>query len=463
MASEGLERGGRKVKISRLIPVLTVLGLVLTACSGVPGASSEAPEDAGPVSKDVANAGDVTLEVWDFHNTGGENKWAERLNREFTDKYPNVTIDRHSQSFTDLMATLNLKVSSEDPPDVVAANQGWQSMGTLSEAGLLLPLDKYAEAYGWQDLYPESLLKQHMFTRDGNEMGKGTLFGMPNAFTSIVGAFYNRTKLQDLGLKLPETFEEFERALQIAKDEGEIPIQLGALEQWPITTPFFATLNTMASQDYINNLVYGQGDVSFDSSETIRAASTLQEWAQNGYFAPGYNGVSVTDADQRFAEGEGLFIISGTGSSATYADGLGSDLGFSLLPAQGGQAPIATGSSQSDFSIPSGSDTPDVAAAYIDFFASQHAAEVAAEISLLPLLKVEGAQASSDSVYTDMLEAQQLLFENDAYVPYLDWATPTFLDTLGKAAQSLASGRLTPDQFVSTGQSDYAKFRAKKE
>ena len=36
-------------------------------------------------------------------------------------------------------------------PDVVEANQGWPDMGQLVKSGLLLPLDNYAQAYGWND------------------------------------------------------------------------------------------------------------------------------------------------------------------------------------------------------------------------------------------------------------------------------------------------------------------------
>ena len=47
------------------------------------------------------------------------------------------------------------------------------------------------------------------------------------------GVWYNKAKLDELGIDPPQTVEDFEAALQTAKDAGEIPIQFGNLDQWP--------------------------------------------------------------------------------------------------------------------------------------------------------------------------------------------------------------------------------------
>jgi raffinose/stachyose/melibiose transport system substrate-binding protein len=45
-------------------------------------------------------------------------------------------------------------------------------------------------------------------------------------------------------------------------------------------------------------------------------------------------------------------------------------------------------------------------------------------------------------------------------VPYEDWATPTFYDTLTAAIQELMADRITPQEFVSKVQQDYADFQS---
>ena len=70
------------------------------------------------------------------------------LNAQFHQRYPNVTIQRTVESFSDLKTTLKLALSSNTPPDVVQANQGSPDMGASVAAGMLRPMNDYAKLYG---------------------------------------------------------------------------------------------------------------------------------------------------------------------------------------------------------------------------------------------------------------------------------------------------------------------------
>jgi raffinose/stachyose/melibiose transport system substrate-binding protein len=56
------------------------------------------------------------------------------------------------------------------------------------------------------------------------------------------------------------------------------------------------------------------------------------------------------------------------------------------------------------------------------------------------------------------IEAWRTLAENDTFIPYLDWATPTFYDTVTAAIQELLGGKASPEEFNAKLQNDYAKF-----
>jgi raffinose/stachyose/melibiose transport system substrate-binding protein len=45
-------------------------------------------------------------------------------------------------------------------------------------------------------------------------------------------------------------------------------------------------------------------------------------------------------------------------------------------------------------------------------------------------------------------------------VPYEDWATPTFYDTLTSNIQELMVNRQTPDEFVANVEADYEDFQS---
>ena len=186
----------------------------------------------GDVETDPAELGEVTLTVWDQEVRGGQNEQIEALNAAFMEAYPNITIDRVSRSTDDLRTTLRLALSGDDAPDVVQANNSRSEMGQYVAAGLLVPLDEYAEAYGWFDRFPESVRALASYSEDGAVFGEGQLYGLPQ-MGEIVGLFYNKTKLDELGLEPPATTDDFVAAVEAAQEAGETPVQFGNSEGWP--------------------------------------------------------------------------------------------------------------------------------------------------------------------------------------------------------------------------------------
>lgn len=437
------------------ITAATTLG----ACSLTPGANgggTATPQ--GDVSKDVANKGPVTLQVWDF-NTGPLNTLQEQLNREFQEKYPNVTIKRTAKTFVDLTGTLKLAMSGEDPPDAATVNQGWPDMGTMVGGGLLRPLDDYADLYGWKDRFPESVLQQTKFTKDGEEFGTGALFGNPFAAFSGLGVFYNRSKLDELGLRVPETFDDFKNALRTAKEAGEVPIQMGNLEKIALLIVYELSQEALQSSETLRGLIFGRSSASFDTPENLQAASNVQEWAQDGYFTPDFNGLAPEAAEKQFGDGRGVFTMTGSVQWPVFAEGREGDFGFFLVPPQNqGDPRDATGSPYASFSISAKSKNADVAAAYLDFVSGSRASEFAMQNNLPPVSPPEDLSRFEGTVFGDILQAQQLLVEEDSFVPYLDWAVPSFYDLLTSNLQVLAAGNMSPEQFVAEAQSEYASF-----
>jgi raffinose/stachyose/melibiose transport system substrate-binding protein len=445
-------RGAR----SKWLALLWVAALVASACSVAPGTSGtdgEQPE----ASSTALPKEDITLVVWDQLVRGGQNEWTEQLNEEFMKKYPNVTIKRVAKSFTDLNKTLKLAVSDEEPPDVVQANQGRPNMGQLVEGGLLAPLDGYADAYGWEDRYSQTLLDLNSFSSDGQEFGTGNLYGLSQE-GEVVGVYYNKAKLDDLGLGIPRTLEEFEAALEKAKAAGETPIQFGNLDQWPGIHEFQAVQNGVAEKDYLRDFVFGQKDVSFETEANTTAAARLQEWVDAGYFTEGFNGVSYDDAWANFSTGEGVFLITGTWLGADLNDAMGKEVGFFPMPPPEGGEPISLGGEGLPFSITSKSDQPEAAAAYIDFVTSPHATEVITEAGGLPAPKLGEVEVPSGTVQADIFAAWDQLNSQDAIVPYIDYATPTFYDTITASVQELMAKKADPREFVSTVNEDYTSF-----
>jgi raffinose/stachyose/melibiose transport system substrate-binding protein len=433
--------------------LLAVLVVLLAGC-GAPGsdAPEQEPSDGGPRKVDVAAAGDVTLTVWDQEVRGGQRRQIERLNEQFEAKYPNVRIERVAKSFTDLNTTLKLAVSSDEAPDVVQANQGRPVMGTLVKGGLLRPLDEYAEAYGWADRYAPVLLDLNRFSSDGSTFGDGDLYGLSQV-GEIVGLFYNRDKVP----QPPRTFAELEEQLAAAKRDGDVPISFGNLDKWPGIHEFQAVQNAFTPRDQVRDFVFGREGASFTTPENEQAAAKLQEWAESGYFTKNFNGVGYDPAYQQFARGAGPFLIAGTWLLRDLTDAMGDKLGFMLVPPaeEGGEAQ-ALGGEGLPFAITAKSENPDVAAAYIDFITDANAADVLVRTGNLPAMPASAQPRGAAG--EDVFEAWRALTDADGLVPYLDYATPTFFDTITAEVQQLLAGRRSPDEFTQALQGDFEKF-----
>lgn len=433
--------------------------LATTSCTpGSPARVAKAPPK--PAKTGVTEKGPVTLTLWD-QESGKVSKIWDGLIRGFEQKYPNVTVHRVERSFGDLKALLKLALSGPHPPDVVEANQGWPDMGEMVKAGLLLPLDNYASAYGWDQRVPPTINAANRWTADGQRFGTGSLFGFTNE-GELVGVFYNKTILRKLGLSVPATFADFEDSLAAAKQAGEIPIQFGDLDGWPGIHEWGAVQERFAPRSYMTDFIFGldYNRVSFVTPQNLRAANTVQGWTRKNYFTPDLLAVGYDDSVSHFVKGQGLYMITGNWIVAN----LGAenpDFGFMAMPPISPGGPlVSTGGPGFPLSIASSSRHPDVAAAFIDWMTSNQSAQAlvqSGEIALNKGFTPTGVQ--SGTVLSELLATAARLRDADAIVPYEDWSTPSFYNTLTQSFQELLGSKDTPRQFLAKCEADYAAFQ----
>ena len=163
-------------RLSVSLACLTAV-LALSAC-GTPGSSGDSvSQPSGAVSTGFDTSKKVTLTMWDTENAQGPSKAEDELIQQFEQKYPNVTVKRVVKNFDDYMATIKLAASSSDAPDVFQGNEGAVDRA-LVKAHLIVPLDGYAKAYGWDTRFGSSAaLNPLRWSSDGNQWGVGPAVG----------------------------------------------------------------------------------------------------------------------------------------------------------------------------------------------------------------------------------------------------------------------------------------------
>lgn len=396
--------------------------------------------------------------------TGELRAYAE-LNKEFEKAHPNVKIKFVTKSFDEQVSTAKLQLSGSNPPDVTQTNQGYQAMGTFVKAGLLVNLDSYAKKYGWVTRQSSKLLELNgHFSADGVHMGTGPLWGI-SVTNPWVGLLMNTDLGKQLGISAPPTtFAELDQDLATAKAKGAIPFQFassnGEMPAWLLTELVLAKGGPSA----VNDIVFHRNNPTMETPAVQWAAQTLQSWAKNGYFSPNYTAYQTDEAISKFSQGKGLFCLAGAwlmplpGSAAATKK-------FTMVPlpavSSGQLSAIAAG--DMPWTIPTHSKHHDLAAEWINFVASPHAADVFLASGNVPSyapsdLSSQLAKAKLPRPSEDAVRNGLNVIDNGSPVPFLDWSAPDVYDAIKSGFESLANGATSPSAFTAQLQAAYGPY-----
>lgn len=409
----------------------------LSACT--PGADPDAaPADDGPVTTDISDLPDTTLSVWTAES-GTRLDILKARGKSFEEAHPNVTVKWTVRDFGSYPAQIKLALSDKNGPDVAIGNLGWSLDGPLIKAGLLRPLDDYAEAYGWDTRYPEVGLRQLRFSEDGKTYGEGPIYGTPYA-SDVIGWFYNKKLLADLGKEVPTTMAELDEVLAASKSAGQQPIVFGNKDAWPAWHLVYNVIDSYAAAEDVAGIVYGDEGATYESEPIVDATAKVVEWKDAGYIRDDINSVVQADASAQFVKGTGLLFPAGSWEAAQMND----DFGFFLTPPLEEGAPVqATGSFGYAFHVASRSENVAVGAAFLDWMSNEDAARAffaAGDIAPLP---VADPELKSGQVFSDIYEAWSSVLESNGLLPYLEFATPTSGEVNYPVLQRILAGEQT--------------------
>ncbi|WP_246956801.1 extracellular solute-binding protein [Brachybacterium sp. Marseille-Q7125] len=437
-----------------------IIGGVGLAAACAPGSESGGGDAPAPkadeIVTDPAELGDVTLVMWDQEVRGAQNDAIESLIASFQEKYPNITIERVSQSNDDLQQQTGLALSGNDVPDVLQVNNARGDMGTFVADGLLTDLTGYAEAYGWEDRFTESVLAKTRYSKDGVTFGEGELYGLPQT-GEICGIFYSQKKLDELGVEAPTSWDELFTLVDTALEKDEQPIVLGNLDKWPAFHVFGPLQANFVDAETIVTLGMGNAGADWTSDDNVAALTQLADWAKDKAFGDSPNGLGYDDAWPTFTEGTGVLLIGGSWLGPDMEAVMKEDLRFMAPPAGKDGTAATTGGTGIPFSIPAAAKNADAAAAFIDYITSDEAMDLIAEAGGMPVNRT--AELAPDSgVNKDIYEAFDAVSHDGTLLPYLDYATPSFADTGGAVLQEVIGGQTEPADAAQKLQDDYGEF-----
>jgi raffinose/stachyose/melibiose transport system substrate-binding protein len=446
------------------------LGIAVAACGGTPGEDKPADQGGGTPAESIKTdgfeeLGPVTLRVVSGEGSGGPREALRALSKQFEAKYPNVTVDISFRDTASWFKQARLVAAGDDPPDVFAGNQGYQVDGELVKAGLILPLDEYAKAHGWNESYTPETLQQFMWSDDGTTFGEGTLWGVAQSGQSV-GVFTNMAKLRDAGVDPADlkTFDDFEGALATLREAlpaDEPVIALGNKDQYGAIHLWGGIQGAYTPAQEVRDWIFHKDGATFDTEGNLTALKKLKEWVDKGYLGKGdaFNSRNDSEAAAAFAKGEGALMIGGNWNAATAKDGLGDDAGFfNMPPGESGDA-VAIGSASLPMHISAKAKQPDLAAAYLDQITGPDAGQALVDTQQVPAA-TNGTAEPTDSLGQEVKAGWDQLVEDGGLTLYPDWSSPTMLQTMGQTFQEMLAGRIPPEEVLEKTQADWEEYHA---
>lgn len=422
----------------------------------------------------TAQNDEITLEIWDNHNSETRNPIVEAAIERLKERHPNLKVKRTSRPLADIKSQIMPAVADEGGPDVMTVNAGEQMMGPLVRGDHIANLDPYAEEYGWTEkLYSPSLWNRARYSKDGSTIGTGNLYGV-GFDGEMVGVYYNKEIFEEHDLEVPQSIPEFEQVMDELREAGVEPISIAGLKDYRIFHVYTLVqasvmshyVGPSAAQDYLDSIVLEwDEEMTWVNAANEEAARMMQEWAEKGYFIEGYSGLGGTDDLEIFKAGEAAMFIQGSWYSADIAN---SDVeaGFFPFPPyeKDETLPPQLGGMTTPTGINAHSDNQDLAAEFLDILiTSDETVELQKEMSVLPArvpASLEGVEEGT--LYYDLLETWNRVHEAGNVAHYLDWATPTMYETLAEQGRKLLAGSVTPREFLEAIEADYRDWMEEK-
>ncbi len=301
-----------------------------------------------------------SVEVFSWWTGGGEAAGLDAMIKIFTEKYPNVEFVNAAVAGgagTNARAVLATRLQAGDAPDSWQGHAGQELIGTYVAANQLEPLNFLYEQNGWLDVMPETLIP---LISDG-----GNIYSVPVNIHRANVMWYNPKVLEDNGVTVPVSMDDFFAALEKLKAAGiETPLALG--EQWTVMHLFETILLGSLSPDAYNQL--WSGEKSWADADVTAAIENFKKVLT--YTNSDSASLSWQDAAQLVVDGDAAFNIMGDWAEGFFKE-LGKEpmveFGWTPVPGTGGTFQFLSDS----FVLPVGAPHRDNAIAWLSLAGSK--------------------------------------------------------------------------------------------
>jgi raffinose/stachyose/melibiose transport system substrate-binding protein len=297
-----------------LLSLLSIFALLLTACgqdatptavappaseaTATTGSAAPATEATATTASAAPSGEKVTLTIESWRNDD-LSIWSDKIIPAFEAKNPNIHVVFAPTAPTEYNAALNTKLEGGTAGDLITCRPFDLSLG-LFQQGRLASLNDLPGMNNFSDV-----AKSAWITDDGKDV-----FCVPMA-SVIHGFIYNQDAFDKLGLKVPNTVDEFMAVLEAIKKDGTyIPLAMGTAEQWEAATMGFQNIGPNYWHGEEGRLALIAGTQKFTDAPYVETFKALAAWKP--YMPPGFEAQKYADSQSMFTLGRAAIYPAGS-------------------------------------------------------------------------------------------------------------------------------------------------------
>nr|WP_232242953.1 extracellular solute-binding protein [Paenibacillus sp. GSMTC-2017] len=217
---------------------------------------------------------------------------------------------------------LKQEMAAGNPPDIFEVFGG-TDIKLYVKANRMLDLTPILEELNLTDKF-ESLAE---FTIDGK------VYGVPYGGYSE-GIFYNKKIFNELGLKIPKTWDELIETSETIKRSGYVPFGLAAKDAWVSGMMWNTIMERHVGIDAFYKLL--TGETKWTDPNFIKGFEAYAEFVKRGYFPPSALGSSYSLQGGQLLRGKAAMVFTGTWDANPFtskdAGSLQGQIGFFSFP-----------------------------------------------------------------------------------------------------------------------------------
>lgn len=393
-------------------------------------------------------SGKQSIEVFTRFSDGATKTYFDEVAASFMAENPDIEIVLSSANNANYKQEINVRLASNSSPDIYFAWSGVYAHNFV-DGGRALDLTDYlmADDGEWYNSFITNQFET--FTFDGR------IYGIPLMMDGKA-FYYNQDIFDELGLEVPENWDEFIAVLDVLKGSGYIPISLGNIEDWA-TGHYMTTLNQrVVPADTLAADYALEGD--FTAPEYVTALEYLEKLVP--YFTPEFNSVTYDAGINDFISGKAAIYYEQF-NQVQYimpAEFNWSWFDFPDIEGAAGDQNALTGSPQG-LMVSSTTKYPEACIKFLKYLTNfENSEKLVAEAQMFSC--VDGA-INENSANEKMSLMAETIKNAPTINPWLDNATDSEVVTTYQASiQAMVGGAKTAEEVMADVQAKVAQVKA---